>query len=699
MYHAVGANALSSSLSNGQRITTLNGKDVIVTINSNGVFINDAQVTVADVVADNGVVHVIDAVMLPGNTLFDIIASSPDHNTLEAAIRAVGIADFLTETEDLTVFAPNDAAFAALPSGTVESLLQNPTALLDILNRHVLVESYSASDFEDEDEFPIYLNNRYGSTTVVENNGNVTVDGVDVIAADIEAENGYLHVIDQVILPIDSTILDVVKNSALHNTLEVAINTAVIEDDDLRIEFARVLESYGPFTLFAPIDEAFNAFSQEEIEFLLNNPDILVDVLGEHLVFGKVRASDLSDGMLLLNSNYNYIKVRINNEGVFVNDAKVILTDINTDNGIVHVIEDVLLYQTTSVMDVIRSSPDHTTLETAINIAGLDGALDNEDALLTVFAPTDAAFDALPDGTIEALIADPQGQLTQILLYHVADDVLPSFNINNGQFIKTINGKSVSVRITNGEVFIDNAKVTVADIFADNGVIHVIDAVLLPPTTIVDVLAKSPVHTTLVTAVSAAGLVPTLQGTGPFTVFAPTDAAFAALPAGTIEALLADPQGQLTQILLYHAVAGRALSTDLADGQSIVTVNGKPITVTINSDGVFINDVKVIVADVLADNGVVHVIDGVLLPPTSTKDEIDESTLSVYPIPTADNLTIKSKSDSKLSVKLLDATGRIIENVSGQNLLQLKMNVTQGQYLLQIEDEQGKKASKVIVKI
>ncbi|MBK7009308.1 MAG: fasciclin domain-containing protein [Saprospiraceae bacterium] len=101
-------------------------------------------------------------------------------------------------------------------------------------------------------------------------------------------------------------------------------------------------------------------------------------------------------------------------------------------------------------------------------------------------------------------------------------------------------------------VFINNAKVTVADVIADNGVVHVIDAVILPPSTVVDIALNSPVHTTLVAAVSAAGLVSTLQGDGPFTVFAPTDAAFAALPAGTIEALLADPQGALTDILLYH---------------------------------------------------------------------------------------------------------------------------------------------------
>ncbi|MGC9472163.1 MAG: fasciclin domain-containing protein, partial [Bacteroidales bacterium] len=161
-----------------------------------------------------------------------------------------------------------------------------------------------------------------------------------------------------------------------------------------------------------------------------------------------------------------------------------------------------------------------------------------------------------------------------------------------------------------------DAKVAVADIEARNGVVHVIDAVLVPaPATVVDIVVNSPDHTTLEAAVVAADLAGTLSGTGPFTVFAPTDAAFAALPDGTLDALLADPSGDLTDILLYHVVAGKAMSADLSDGQEITTVLGDNIVVTINADGVFINDAKVAVADIEARNGVVHVIDEVLLPP------------------------------------------------------------------------------------
>ena len=144
---------------------------------------------------------------------------------------------------------------------------------------------------------------------------------------------------------------------------------------------------------------------------------------------------------------------------------------------------------------------------------------------------------------------------------------------------------------------------------------------------VVDIIVNSPNHNTLEAAVGAAGLINTLNGAGPFTVFAPTDAAFAALPAGTVEALLQDPQGALTKILLNHVSASNTKSTDLSNGQNIVTLNsGKTVKVNINSNGVFINNAKVTVADVLADNGVVHVIDAILLPPNTVADVVINST-------------------------------------------------------------------------
>jgi uncharacterized surface protein with fasciclin (FAS1) repeats len=135
------------------------------------------------------------------------------------------------------------------------------------------------------------------------------------------------------------------------------------------------------------------------------------------------------------------------------------------------------------------------------------------------------------------------------------------------------------------------------------------------PNTVVDIAVGSPDHTTLVAAVTAAGLVETLSGTGPFTVFAPTNAAFEALPDGTVDNLLKpESKEQLTSVLTYHVVSGNVMAADLSDGQIVTTLNGQDLTVSIKDGKVMINGATVTAADLAGSNGVIHVVDGVLLP-------------------------------------------------------------------------------------
>ena len=349
----------------------------------------------------------------------------------------------------------------------------------------------------------------------------------------------------------------------------------------------------------------------------------------------------------------------------------------------------------TTVVDVIVNSPNHNTLEAAVIAANLAGPLSGTGPF-TVFAPTDAAFAALPAGTVAGLLADPQGALTDILTYHVVGAEALSSSLSNGQTIVTLNGKSVTVTINANGVFINNAKVTVADIQADNGVVHVIDAVLIPPVvTVVDVIVNSPNHNTLEAAVVAAGLAGTLSGDGPFTVFAPTDAAFAALPPGTVAALLADPQGALTNILTYHVVGAEALSSSLSNGQTITTLNGQSVTVTINADGVFINDAKVTVADIQADNGVVHVIDAVLLPTVSTKEDQVEELTGMFPVPATDRLYLKDANTAAMPYVIYHINGQQVAQgtVGNDQSVQLQ-NLPTGQYVLKIQQEKAIKTGR-----
>ena len=262
-----------------------------------------------------------------------------------------------------------------------------------------------------------------------------------------------------------------------------------------------------------------------------------------------------------------------------------------------------LAFAQTTVVDIIVNSEDHTTLETAVLAAELADDLSG-DGPFTVFAPTDAAFAALPDGTLDALLQDPTGALAQILLYHVVGAKALSTDLSDGQMITTLNGDSITVSFMDGNVYIDSAMVTVADLEADNGVVHVIDAVILPSSTVVDIIVGSPNHNTLEAALIAADLVEALSGDGPFTVFAPTDDAFAALPEGTLEALLADRE-KLTAVLSYHVVPERLTAADLVQQREFTTVQGQKLT---------LDKLSVASADIEASNGIIHVIDTVLIP-------------------------------------------------------------------------------------
>ncbi len=286
-----------------------------------------------------------------------------------------------------------------------------------------------------------------------------------------------------------------------------------------------------------------------------------------------------------------------------------------------------------TIVEVAAANGSFNTLVAAVDAAGLVETL-SSDGPFTVFAPTDEAFAAaLGDLGISAddLLADTE-LLTTILTYHVVAGEVLSTDLTDGMMPATVQGEEVTVDLSDG-VKINGANVIIADVPASNGVIHAIDYVLLPPSlglgaeeaameeeaapTIVDV-ATTNGFTTLVAAVDAAGLVETLSGDGPFTVFAPTDEAFAAALESlgiTAEELLADTE-LLTSVLTYHVVAGEVFSADLTDGLTAATVNGAEITFDL-SDGAKVNEANITAADVGASNGVIHVIDAVLLPPAS----------------------------------------------------------------------------------
>jgi len=269
-----------------------------------------------------------------------------------------------------------------------------------------------------------------------------------------------------------------------------------------------------------------------------------------------------------------------------------------------------------NIVETAIESNDFNTLVDAVVAADLDGTLSDETKQFTVFAPTDAAFAALDPAFLANLVNNDTANLTKILTYHVVSGKVMSTDLSNGMRAKTVQGKHITVTIQNGIVYIDNAKVTTADIVCSNGVIHVIDAVIVPKNNIVETAIENDDFETLVTAVIAADLAATLSNEdAQFTVFAPIDAAFAALDPAFLANLVNNDTANLTKILTYHVVSGKVMSTDLSDNMTVATVEGTTITITIDDDGnVYVNEAKVTVADIECSNGVIHVIDKVLVP-------------------------------------------------------------------------------------
>lgn len=267
------------------------------------------------------------------------------------------------------------------------------------------------------------------------------------------------------------------------------------------------------------------------------------------------------------------------------------------------------------IVETAVAAGSFDTLAAALKAADLVDTLKG-DGPFTVFAPTDEAFAKLPAGTVESLLRpENKAMLRAVLLYHVVPGMAQAADVAEKSAWATINGQQITVTERGGKVMIDKARVIKADITATNGVIHAIDAVIMPETRTIPAVAKAAgSFGTLLAAVEAAGLSETLMGKGPFTVFAPTDDAFAAL-GDTVEDLLRPENKQrLAAILTYHVVPGRVFAAQAMELDEAKTVNGQMVDIASADGKVTVGGATVVKADIDAANGVIHVIDAVLLP-------------------------------------------------------------------------------------
>ncbi len=453
-------------------------------------------------------------------------------------------------------------------------------------------------------------------------------------------------------------------------------------------------------TVFAPDDQAFTNLATAlgtNVAGLLALPN-LNDILLYHVLGTTVPSAAVTNGTIVQPlSPTNTLKITATGAGsVFINQAQVTTPDLLASNGVVHVLNKVLLPAET-VADVAIDN-GFSTLVTAVVTAELLPALTDPLSNLTVFAPTNDAFQDIADELgvpVAALLGLPE--LSDILLYHVLGTEVASASVTNGAVVQPLNNSNtLKMTVTGtGDVFVNQAEVTTVDITADNGVVHVIDAVVLPIETVADVAIDNG-FSTLVTAVVTAELLPALSDPfSEYTVFAPTNQAFTDLATAlntNLNGILALPN--LADILLYHVVGGTVLSNQLTAGP-VATLEGSDVIVSL-SGGVKINDANVTLADVPADNGVVHVLDKVILESYLGIDENNSFSYSLYPNPSNGFVTINGIDNAE--VRVSDLSGKTFLNQSVSNNASLDLSgLSNGTYFVTLS-QNGNQSVQTLVK-
>lgn len=561
----------------------------------------------------------------------NIVQVAQDRTDLETFVTALTAADLVnafTGTDDFTIFAPSNEAFAALGS-TLDDLLlpENQEELANILRYHV-VENKRLSTALSTTELNTLLQFRTVSITVG-NDGSVSVNDASVTTPDLEATNGVIHIIDEVLIPPAPTLAQALTIAGADTGDDgLSILLGILSSDGYQDLLTAASTGTDPLTIFAPTNAAFiSLLNTLGLTLAELTPEVVRDIIEYHILPQAAPSSALmAQGYPTLLEGES---ITVTLDPIRIDDIDVVQADIEASNGVVHVIGGVLLPSEPAavagtVVGVAYFNSEFTTLVTALRTAELIPTL-LMDGPYTVFAPDNAAFEAAGITNVGTLTKE---QLDPILLYHVLGGEFLADGLGETQ--QTLNTANVYFSVNGENAFINGAAITATDIQASNGVVHTIGRALTPPPGNLVELASSQGYDRLADALTEAGLVVTLQGDGPFTVFAPTDAAFDALYASLdgVNGPADLPVETLTDILLYHVLDGRIFSSGLSDGQQATTLSDAnapdPTQFTINiGESVTITDIDTNNADAtvgpvdkVATNGVIHEIDAVLLPVT-----------------------------------------------------------------------------------
>ncbi|WP_176521697.1 fasciclin domain-containing protein [Longimonas halophila] len=555
-------------------------------------------------------------------TIAEIVSDSDDFATLLTALQDAGLAEtFADEEATFTVFAPNEAAFSPI---AVDVLLDQEEALTEVLGYHVIPDTeIAASDLEEGENTVETLSG--DELTVVVNDDGVFIEGSEVVETDIEAENGIIHVIDRTLL----------GNQNLANTAWFVGETGNLYNAVVDAGLAEAFTNAEGWTVFGPNNATFenadlSGFSDEEIQEILQYHVFAEDVVDSGSLLSLL---DENDGTVTIETLQGEgLTVAQDGDQIVFNDGQATLDTANLDytasNGILHVIDGLLLppslQEATTIADVVADSDDFSTLLAALQEANLVDALADEEATFTVFAPNNDGF--APINT-DVLLGQPDA-LEAVLGYHVIPDAeIAAADLNEGEnTVTTLAGEELTVVVNDDGVFIEGAEVIQTDIEADNGIIHVLDRTLLGNQNLASTAWFVSETNELYNAVVDFGLADAFVNANNWTVFGPNNATFEETDLSGFS------EEEVQEVLQYHVFADDAVDSgsllallDDNNGEvTIETLQGEDLTITQDGDQIVFNDgddgpqatLDTANLDYTGSNGILHVIDGLLLPPS-----------------------------------------------------------------------------------
>jgi len=566
-------------------------------------------------------------------TVVQVAQDNPELSTLVDAIVAADLVDALSGDGPFTVFAPSNSAFQKLDPDVLNNIIATPSLLTSLLQYHVVSGDVESGDLSNG---PVQTLLSGQTIDVNVSGGVVTLNGSSMVTeADIDASNGVIHIIDEVLIPEDfyaQTLAMIVSSSPDHTILLSALTKPELSD-----LLAAANDPTQDLTVFAPTDAAFEAvLGALGMTSIDDMPvEVLKEIVTYHLLGGAVTSDQLSNGDVntLLpgipgGPEFEFVTVDIT-DGVKINTANVTAADLKAVNGVAHVVDAVLLpsyitYSIGTIAEVVQFNKDFTILNAALRKAELLETVAITDNL-TVFAPDNAGFVAAGITSLDGLEKE---DLTPILTYHVLGAVVKAADLPASGIAATLNGENIYLGYLNqGRVLINGlTEITAVDIEKSNGVIHVINRTLVPPAPNVVEIALAmadmgeesefTVLTSLLASNAYADVTQALIDAENVTVFAPTDAAFGEIA----DLILTLTEDQISTVLTYHAAGARVFSYNLVEGQDVIMLNGQTLKVkSINGEAITLEDKTDDNADVLevnvhGSNGVIHVVNKVLLP-------------------------------------------------------------------------------------